>query len=132
MKNEALYSVMIVAINIVVFAFFLFILSDRSRSSGVVTQMIERGMRKLLGKGEDSILEKDEWKGRVNYISDEIQRMNMETVQETKLLLNSVEHNSRLELNELERRLDRKLEKLYSRVEDMLISTMTSSGNGKG
>jgi len=95
-----------------------------------MTQMIERLMRKLLGKGEDSILEKDEWKGRVNYISDEMQRLNMETIQETKVLLNSLEHSSRLELHELERRLDKNLEKLYTRVEDMMISTMTRSGNG--
>lgn len=115
---------MIVAINIVVFAFFLFILSDPSRSNGYVTQMIERLMRKLLGKGEDSILENEEWKGRVNYITNEMQRMNMETLQEAKLVMTNIERNSRIELNELEKRLDRKLENLYTQVEEMMLSSM--------
>lgn len=117
---------MIVAINIIVFAFFLFILSDRSRSSGVVTQTIEKLMRKLLGKGEDSILENEDWKGRVNYITNEMQRMNMETIQETKLLMNQVEQSSHLERKELEQRLDMKLETLYTRVEEMVLSTMST------
>jgi sensor histidine kinase YesM len=118
---------MIVAINIIVFAFFLFILSDPSRSSGSVTQMIERLMRKLLGKGEDSILENEEWKGRVNYITNEMQRMNMETLQEAKVVMKDIERSSRIELNELEKRLNWKLEKLYTRVEEMMLSSVPTT-----
>lgn len=112
---------MIVAINIFVFAFFLFILSDRSRSSGNVTRLIEKLMRKLLGKGQDAILtENDEWKGRIHYLSTEMQRLNKNVLEDTKLWVHGLENHTTLAMNQMERRLEDKVNYLSKRIEELL------------
>lgn len=126
--NQLALSFGTIIINIFVFIVFNFFLTRETGKEGIIVNCVQRFMMQFLGRGEEAELslgnEPDDWRGRVNYLSNEMQRLNEEFVGQTRDMIEGSEERTLTQMYELEMRMDRFQDNIINQVRQLLDGSM--------
>ena len=89
---------------------------------------VQRFMMQFLGMGEEAELslgnESDDWRGRVNYLSNEMQRLNEEFVGQTREMIDESEGRTMTRMYEIETKMDCFQDNIINQVRQLLDGSM--------
>ena len=68
--------------------------------------------------------ESDDWRGRVNYLSNEMQRLNEEFVGQTREMIDESEGRTMTRMYEIETKMDRFQDNIINQVRQLLDGSM--------
>jgi len=126
--NQLALSFGTIIINIFVFIVFNFFLTRETGKEGIIVNCVQRFMMQFLGRGEEAELslgnESDDWRGRVNYLSNEMQRLNEEFVGQTREMIDESEGRTLTQMYEIETKMDRFQDNIVNQVRQLLDGSM--------